>query len=658
MKKLLLLLAGTISIVGANAQYAKNNSLLFNGNSRKAAVAEPFKAEAAPHHAVAKTTLAGIATETFGTGTPTTLPTGWSAGVIGGAVGKWHWTNTAATSTYSGFMGTMHSTTASNGWMIYDSDSIGTACSCTPAGWLQSPAYNCTGHTTVRLNFENYFDSFNDSCVVWVSTSPTFATYTRFPVLLNNGLGPNVSTPNDTKVHINITSAAAGMAAVYIRFVYYSNATGGGYAWMIDDMSLTELYAHDVSIEKGFMYEGEPTGTCYSGSIFNTPLVYVDSVSPVTLLSDLGSSAEASVTATAKIYQGTTSVYTQTSTYTSLPANAYDSVVQFPSYKPTATGSYICAMSAALSNDSDLTNNVDTATFAVTDTTWMEAQGNISGGYYVHRATGGSPISYMQGARFDVPPTSVGDTVSGFGVAFSSSSVATGTGKVSVQLYSVKDGVTSGWTYVATSVARSLTAADISSSSSIVWADFRIDQAASGGITPFILQPGTSYAAMIQINGVSTNLVVYSVAAPHATGFSGYFGQSDTSQNDGSTSFGAHSIATGSTAEVPLVRMYNGPIPPNKTAVNNVSLVNTVGAAYPNPANTMINIPFSVAQDGSVKVTLTNMVGQVVRTQVADATAGQPMNTRFNTSDLTNGVYIYSVDANGQHNTGRIVIAH
>ena len=646
MKKLLLLLAGSMVALGANAQYARHT---FDGMSQQHKTVSPGKTIAPARHSAARTTATPFLTENFGTGTSTTLPTGWTAGIITGP-GTWHWSKVASTSAYS--IGVMASTTASNGWMIFDSDSLGTVCSCAPAGWLQSPVYNCSAHTTVRLSFENYYRSFYDSCSVWVSTSPTFATYHDFPVSLNDNLTTNSSTANTSTVHINISSVAASQAAVYIRFVYYGYA-GGSYSWMIDDLNLSELDPHDVGISGSFLYE--PEATAYNGSIFSTPLAFVDSVYPVTLLSNWGANVETSVAVNAHIYQGATSVYNQNSTYPSLPLNAEDTVIQFPGYKPTALGNYTCAFSTTVTGDADATNNIDTATFSVTDTTWMENQGSVIGGLYCFKSAA-PQLAFMNGVRFDVPSTSAGDTVSGFGVAFSSSSVpTTGSAKVSVQLYQVQQSGTS-WTYMGTSVAKAILGSEISTASTIVWADFRIDQFASGGITPFILQPGYSYAAIIQVNGVTTNLVVAATGSPHATGFSGYFGQSDTSSNDGGTTFGS-TIATGNPSDVPLVRMYTGKVPP-PLGVRNVTFTNSIGKAYPNPANTSVNIPFTMGRDGVVTVSLSNVIGQVMQSQQINAIGGQPMNATFATNGLPAGVYVYTVEVNGGHTTGRIVITH
>ena len=93
--------------------------------------------------------------------------------------------------------------------------------------------------------------------------------------------------------------------------------------------------------------------------------------------------------------------------------------------------------------------------------------------------------------------------------------------------------------------------------------------------------------------------------------------------------------------------------PPN--SVNNVYTISKVNA-YPNPANNELNIPFSLTESAAVTVSLSNMVGQVVASQdMGNVVSGKAV---FNTSAIPAGVYIYTVLANGQRNTGRVVVAH
>lgn len=80
------------------------------------------------------------------------------------------------------------------------------------------------------------------------------------------------------------------------------------------------------------------------------------------------------------------------------------------------------------------------------------------------------------------------------------------------------------------------------------------------------------------------------------------------------------------------------------------------GGAYPNPAVTYVKIPFQLSAAANVNVTLTNAVGQVVRSErVENTTSGE---VTFNTANLTNGLYLYTIEANGQRTTGRVTVAH
>jgi hypothetical protein len=91
------------------------------------------------------------------------------------------------------------------------------------------------------------------------------------------------------------------------------------------------------------------------------------------------------------------------------------------------------------------------------------------------------------------------------------------------------------------------------------------------------------------------------------------------------------------------------------SVANTNKLINGVNA-YPNPANGVLNIPFELNEVANVSVTLTSMIGQVVATQnMGNVDNGV---AKFNTSALATGMYIYTVNANGEHFTGRIVVTH
>ena len=90
-------------------------------------------------------------------------------------------------------------------------------------------------------------------------------------------------------------------------------------------------------------------------------------------------------------------------------------------------------------------------------------------------------------------------------------------------------------------------------------------------------------------------------------------------------------------------------------AANMTTFQNGVNA-IPNPANKELNISFSLTHPSDVSVTLSNILGQVVANQKLNNIANG--NAVFNTSALPAGVYVYTLEANGERTMGRVAIAH
>jgi hypothetical protein len=425
---------------------------------------------------------------------------------------------------------------------------------------------------------------------------------------------------------------------------------------MIDDITLTELEAHDAGIDNAYVWL--PDANAFDGSVFNTPLAFIDTFYPTALLSNYASNAEVNLPTSATIYNGTTSVYSQTNSLPAFPVNAKDTSIQYPGFKPTSTGSYACVFQNSLSSDVDHTNDIDTVKFNITDTTWMQNSMEVTTNYYVNARTSSFTSSYKMGVIFNVPSGAIGDTVSGFGVAFSELSANfNSTGRVGVQLYRAKKGDTT-WTYMGKSVSRRLTTADYSNSATIKWADFRIDTGASGGVAPFVMQPGYTYAAVIQISNLTSNLLVLAANGPNIPNNGGRLHLFDTSRNDGSTGIRLSVDRSLTNLYLPFVRTYFGRVPVAPVSVPETFMNNKTTPAYPDPANTSINIPITMNQEGIAKVIIANITGQELKAQTLNCKGGLTTNATFNTSDLADGMYLYSINANGQTISGKFVVAH
>lgn len=87
--------------------------------------------------------------------------------------------------------------------------------------------------------------------------------------------------------------------------------------------------------------------------------------------------------------------------------------------------------------------------------------------------------------------------------------------------------------------------------------------------------------------------------------------------------------------------------------VNEVVKNVTNTQVYPNPATAQVTVSFEMTNATAATVTLTNTLGQVVATQVANNGKAT-----FNTNSLASGAYLYTITANGEQTTGRISVAH
>ncbi len=147
--------------------------------------------------------------------------TGWT--VVDGGTAGFTWVG-ASTPALTGATGT---------WAVVNSDAAGSGK--VMAEELISPAFNCTGYTTVTLSFRHYYrdGSSSDSAFVDISIDGG-ATWNPTPVA-----SYTASTTNGAIASLNISAQAAGQANVKIRFRYQDS--NWGWYWLIDDFAVTGI---------------------------------------------------------------------------------------------------------------------------------------------------------------------------------------------------------------------------------------------------------------------------------------------------------------------------------------------------------------------------------------------------------------------------------
>ena len=115
---------------------------------------------------------------------------------------------------------------ANGSYACVDSDEAGSAVYVEEA--LISPSFDCSGSTTVTLQFWHYYNNISsDSAAVEVSTDGG-ATWTAVETY-------TADTANGEQASLDISAVAAGQSDVMVRF-YYDDADVWAWYWFIDDV--------------------------------------------------------------------------------------------------------------------------------------------------------------------------------------------------------------------------------------------------------------------------------------------------------------------------------------------------------------------------------------------------------------------------------------
>ncbi|MDB0011387.1 T9SS type A sorting domain-containing protein [Crocinitomicaceae bacterium] len=145
----------------------------------------------------------------------------------------------------------IESTTAANGFVIFDSDfASGTPASTPPdlSGNLHSPVIDLSGQTGLLLTFQNRYRHCCNSIfypIVEVTTD-NFTTVREFNVEVNGINGNDDSGTITTSINLSeYLSTASNLSNFQFRFVW-KNARR--YFWQIDDIAIVESLADDAEI--------------------------------------------------------------------------------------------------------------------------------------------------------------------------------------------------------------------------------------------------------------------------------------------------------------------------------------------------------------------------------------------------------------------------
>lgn len=516
--------------------------------------------------------------------------------------GQWQIVTSTPTtpSNFSSYVGTMASTTASNGFAVFNG--IQYLVSGTPqnqnAMITMANPMDFTGKPNVTISFEQGYRAFNsDHC--WVEFSTDGGTvWSGFEV--NTEYAVNSAYVQNTIV-ANVSSYVGGQANVLTRFRWTSANANSGYAWMVDDLKFTESLNDEVELYEVFI-----------GDIiqdFSYSIIPVEQTAPMVIgvaLNNTGVNAfNDNINISIKLNGTEVNNFNQMATVASATK---DTIWITSTYTASTIGDYTVV--ATIPADDVPTNNADSSTIATSQYLWAhDFGGTTARGFDIDDA-------YAIGNLF--LPTANGQ-LSAINVNF-----ATGTTpgqEVEVAVYEVLTTVQGTLNFV-TEQYYTVAASDIA-------AAFRTIAFAS----PVTLEAGKTYLLYVKKTSGTNRLYV-----------SGTAGDNDY----GTTCFGP--FGTGAAVNwyvgytwAPHVRANFDP----SLAIENVTMLDGV-SVYPNPSEGIITI----TNDNGIENTITvfDITGKKVASKVASST------TTVDLSTMGTGVYMVEVANQNGKKSERVII--
>ena len=594
------------------------------------------------------------------------FPSDWTSRVVSGdgtPTAAWLYTTTGPAGPFAGATPDLASTTAANGWMIFDSD-----LNCSYAAqdaWLISPAFDGSDKAAVWLIFETYYRSFLDRPQIRVGTDlnnlASWATYEPFPGIepTDDG-GSLVGDPglNPQSIQIDISDDAVGLATVYVAFQFLSDATTGtnpaltgcAYSWQIDDVLLTETDPRPANEMRINSFAAVAPNAV-------TPISQIEPIGFIADIANFGSATQPNTTLNMTITNGAgTVVFTDQLNYGTITPDSTAENVFFPNeFTPPAVADVYTATYSldypGIADDAIPGNNELSFIFAVSDSLFAKeiaatrgvspaadesyTYGNV---FYINNAQGTSGEDLF--ARYISFGVNNADELAG---RFATILLLEWSGDTNENFAADQDEYTiAGFNSYEFTGAEGNTLISVSTNED----EF------------YPLSANTYYIAAVQYSTDDTQdfqLLAsedYDYAAMNFYTDSlnriRYAGALDVS-NEGSLGMLGFGLDI-----VPVVRLSIGP----DVIINTTEVVLPENAvvAYPNPADALVNLDFNLAEQTSGNMVVFNTKGQIVSNRKLDNVQNDRL--QLDTTELPNGLYLVRIDTELGVRNLKITVQH
>lgn len=281
---------------------------------------------------------------------------------------------------------TITSPTASDGFIIFDSDfldngntAIGAGPAPTPhVGCLTTDIIDCSNYPDLQLKMNTYHRSFFGQTFIAFSTD---GGQTWPDTLEIHALEVNESTDTNNVELVNVSAYIGGAPNAQMQFIFEGatdgNANGTGYYfWQMDDIELSELPSYDLRLyTNDFRYDNNDIINSYYGIelrdyVGQIPLNQLDSISFGFGCLNFGSVDQTFNTEIVVNDASGTNVYTNTEYFAyALPSNQDTFLYQSNKFIPSATSQYTISYSInSDTTDSSPFDNELFKSFIVSDT--------------------------------------------------------------------------------------------------------------------------------------------------------------------------------------------------------------------------------------------------------------------------------------------------
>lgn len=320
--------------------------------------------------------------------------------------GPWVIGTAGPAGSFSEGMGAIESTTAENGFAMYDSDAIAVEEGTQDSKITYVNTIDCTDYDKVAVQFESYYRRFHGTPYVEISIDGI--DWTQYQV--HSEVETNGSTANPKIEVVNITAVAANQATVYIRFRYIGE---WDYAWMVDDVKMYVAPDYDVElVSTRINFWNEFSNFGYSGFYSQIPAEQIEGIDLAYtyftgIIKNNGSIASTPILHVSVTNPANEVVYEEDTVFTSTITTALSDTLILEDlfyFDPATLGTYTFNISADLEEgvDENIANNSLSFSTEITSNTYAHDNGTMTGSWSTCNYTDGCKDGDIIGVEYQL----------------------------------------------------------------------------------------------------------------------------------------------------------------------------------------------------------------------------------------------------------------